>query len=98
MFAFRFVLSRAQRIKCSRVARLTFLTPNFTDLAFFGSTWRQKIVWLFLFNIWLFWRQLAHTIRLVFWLCKYLAEAYYSAFLDSAWCVFLKVIWQLIKE
>jgi len=41
---------------------------------------------------------LAHTIRLVFWLFKYLAEECYLAFLDSAWCIFSKVIWQLIKE
>jgi len=61
-----------------RVARLTFFTPNFTNLAFFRGSWRQKNCldfWLF-FNIWLFWRQLAHpiSIRLVFWLSKCLAE------------------------
>jgi len=59
-----------------KVPRLAFLTPNFTNLAFFKDSWYQKnclTFWLF-FNIWLLWRRLAHTIRLVFWLFKYLAE------------------------
>jgi len=52
-----------------RVARLAFLTPNLANLALFRDTWRQKnclAFWRFLFNIWLFSRQLAHAIRLVF--------------------------------
>jgi len=34
----------------TRVARLAFLTPNFTNLAFFRGSWRQKIVRLFGFS------------------------------------------------
>jgi len=36
---------------------MAFLTPNFTNLAFFRGSWRQKnclAFWLFIFNIWLF--------------------------------------------
>jgi len=64
----------------NRVARLSFLTPNLKNLAFFKDTWRQKKLFgfsYFVFNIWLFSRQLAHTITLVFWLLKCLAEQCY---------------------
>jgi len=47
---------------------------KFHKFGLFRGTWRQTFVWLFLLNIWHFWRQLAHTIRLVFWLFKCLAE------------------------
>ena len=47
---------------------------NFTNLTFFRDSWRQKIFFL---NIWLFWRHLAHAIRLVSSLFKYLAEKCY---------------------
>jgi len=43
---------------------------------FFKDSWRQKIVRFFL-NICFFWRQLAHAIRLVSLLFKYLAENCY---------------------
>jgi len=35
------------------VARLAFLTANFTNLTFFRDSWGQKFFWLILFNIWL---------------------------------------------
>jgi len=60
-----------------RVARLAFLTPNLKNLAFLEAVGVKKIVWLFgfFFSIFgFFWRELEHTIRLVFWLFKYLPE------------------------
>jgi len=59
------------------VVRLAFLMPYFTNLAFFRGSWRQKKLFGFVFNIRLFWRQFAHTIRLVSWVFKYLAEKRY---------------------
>jgi len=38
---------RAWTLSLNRVARLAFLTPNFTNLALFRGSWRQKVVWLF---------------------------------------------------
>ena len=39
----------------ARVGRLAFSTSNFINLAFFQKKLAsKKIVWLFLFNIWLF--------------------------------------------
>jgi len=61
----------------SMVARLAFLTPNFTNLAFLKAVGVKNnclAFWLFLCNIWLFWRQFAHAVTLVFWIFKYLAE------------------------
>jgi len=49
---------------------------KFYKFGFFRGSWRQKNLFGFLI-FGFFWRQLAHTIRLVFWLFKYLAEKYY---------------------
>jgi len=79
----------------ARVARLAFLTPILTNLAFLiKGSWHQKNC----LALWLFWRQLEHTIRLMFRLFKYLPEKCYQAFLDSTWCIFSNVMWQPIKE
>jgi len=43
---------------CLKVARLAYLTPNFTNLAFFEAVGVKNnclAFWLFLYNIWLFW-------------------------------------------
>jgi len=66
----------------NRVATLAFLTPNFTNLAFFRGRWRQKQLLGFLAFFSLifgfFWRKFAHAIRLVSWLFnKDLAENCY---------------------
>jgi len=58
-----------------RVARLAFLMPNFTNLAFLEVVGVKKIIWLFFFNIWLFWRQFAYAIRLVSWLLRILLKS-----------------------
>jgi len=55
---------------------LLFVTPDFTNLAFYRGSWRQKNCSYFsIFGF--FWRQLAHAIILVSSLFKYLAEKCY---------------------
>ena len=65
----------------TRVARLAFLTPNFTNLAVFRGRRRQKncfAFWLFSSIFGFFWRKFAHAIRLVSWVFnKDLAEKCY---------------------
>jgi len=61
----------------TRVARLAFLTPNLTNLVFLEGIWVTKIVWFFLFNIWLFGGSWPITIKLVSWHFKYFAEKCY---------------------
>jgi len=43
-------------------------------LAFLEAVGVKKLFGFFFSILGFFWRQLAHTIRLVFWLFKYLAE------------------------
>jgi len=44
------VYSGSMPIVRNRVARLAFLTPNFTNLPFFRSNWRQKNGFTFSFQ------------------------------------------------
>ena len=70
--------TRLRTLRHIRVSRLAFLTPNFTNLAFFRGRWRQKIVWLlasFSSIFGFFWRQFARAIRLVSWFFKDLSES-----------------------
>jgi len=82
-----------------RVARIDFLTPNFTNLAFLQVVGVRKILWIFGFFFSIFgifggsWHILSDW---CFGCLKYLAEECYYAFLDSGWCIFSKVIYQLI--
>jgi len=56
--------------------QIGFFGAKLKKFVFFETLGVKKnclVFWLFLFNIWLFSRQLAHFIRLVFWLFKCLA-------------------------
>ena len=69
-------MTTSLHIDYSQGCQVSYFDAKFHKFDFFRGSWRQKnclLFWLFLFNVWLFWRQLAHrpTIRLVFWLLKY---------------------------
>jgi len=77
-----------------RVARLGFLTPNSANFVFLRHLTSKKLFAFLAFSFqYLDYSEavgLWHTIRLVLWLFKCLAEKCSYDFLDSTWCIFLK--------
>ena len=86
---------KVQAASAPQGCQICFFDAQFHKFDFFRDSWRQKNC--FFLNIWFFWRQLAHAIRLVSSLLNIL-PALLLGFFRQCLVIFSKVIWQPIED